>query len=498
MITHAYPAGTIQTHRFTRGRRCTVLFLALAALAGVPAGGGQAAAERDELRATLFAGADRALEAANAARASLLAPRSYAAGAEAYRRAESILQSGGSIDAISRFAGRAEEEFAAAAQAAEAARQRFRAALQARADAESVETERFVEDAWTAAEQALGEAAVRLERGRESSADRAAEQARERYREAELAAIEANYLSETRSLLDTARDLRAHRYAPISYERAQELLAAAEQALREDRYDTDRPRNLARTAEHNAHHAIYVSRLQRRINDGDTTLEQILLDWQAAIGKLADQLDVPVYFDSGHEEAVQNMSQAIHTLQADIEFLEQAKADRDAQIAALQLEVGDQSQSLERVNQALAQRERQRQRFERVEGLFGTDQAIVLRQTDSVILRLIGLNFASGSARLTDAHATMLDTVKRALAEFPEANIVIEGHTDSFGSDSTNLTLSQERADAVQAYLLANTPLSPADVRALGYGESQPVANNETPEGRARNRRIDIVIYPRW
>ena len=47
-------------------------------------------------------------------------------------------------------------------------------------------------------------------------------------------------------------------------------------------------------------------------------------------------------------------------------------------------------------------------------------------------------------------------------------------------------------------WLLANAPISPADVQALGYGESQPVANNETEEGRRRNRRIDVIIYPRW
>jgi len=117
---------------------------------------------------------------------------------------------------------------------------------------------------------------------------------------------------------------------------------------------------------------------------------------------------------------------------------------------------------------------------------------------DGVILRLIGLNFASGSARLTEAHDAILATVREALTEFPEANLVIEGHTDSFGSDASNQELSQARADAVLQYLLANSPLSPADVRALGYGESRPVANNETPEGRRRNRRIDIVIYPKW
>jgi len=76
--------------------------------------------------------------------------------------------------------------------------------------------------------------------------------------------------------------------------------------------------------------------------------------------------------------------------------------------------------------------------------------------------------------------------------------MVIEGHTDAFGSDSDNLTLSQRRADAVAQFLLNNASVSPVNMTALGYGESHPVANNETEEGRRTNRRIDVVIYPRW
>lgn len=456
------------------------------------------AAADPTLRASLFGEADRALDAANAAQGNLLAPRSYGGGAESYQRAESIFESGGNIDAIRRHLRSAADSFTEAAAAAATASDRFAAALTARENAIRAETERFAPSDWQAAERALGEAALRLERGRESSADRQAEQALEQYRDAELSAIQANYLNTTRNLLDEADSLRARRLAPISYERAQSLLADAEQALIDDRYDTDRPRTLAQLAEHNARHAIYVARLEQAIRSRNTTLEQILLDWQAGIATIADKLDTPVYFDDGYADAVTRINQAIDVKLADIDFLEQGVADRDARIASLEIELGGQAQSLARVNEALQRRERQRERFERVERLFDSEQALVLRQADSVILRLIGLNFASGSARLTAEHDAILDLVKRALGEFPEANIVIEGHTDSFGSDSTNLALSQERADAVERYLLANAPISPAEVTALGYGESRPVANNETPEGRQRNRRIDIVIYPKW
>ncbi len=468
----------------------------LAATLAVCFAAGALAADAQSLRSTLFAAADQALASANQHHASLLAPDSYAAGAESYKRAESTLQSGGDIESIQRNLSRAQSEFANAALAANTAETTFAKALHARADADNAEAARYAADGWREAEAALTEAASQLERGRGKSASSQAEDAASLYREAELAAIKANYLNETRSLLETANDLKAQRFAPISYQRASELLAEAEKSLTENRYDTDRPRNLAQLAEHNAHHAIYVSRLERRIRDGGTSLEQILLDWESGIGGLADHVDVPVYFDAGHEQALKRIADAIDSLEADNRFLQQGVNDRDAQIASLELEVGGKSQSLDRVNQALARQERARARFEKVEKLFGSDEAIVLRQSDSVILRLIGLNFASGSATLDATHEPVLQDVQKALGEFPEANIVVEGHTDSFGSDASNQALSQARAEAVTQYLLNHAPLSPANVQALGYGESRPVANNETPEGRKRNRRIDIVIYP--
>ena len=73
--------------------------------------------------------------------------------------------------------------------------------------------------------------------------------------------------------------------------------------------------------------------------------------------------------------------------------------------------------------------------------------------------------------------------------------MVIEGHTDSNGSDSTNLILSQDRADAVRQYLVTTFGINPEKVSSIGYGEARPVATNETADGRARNRRIDLIIH---
>ncbi len=129
--------------------------------------------------------------------------------------------------------------------------------------------------------------------------------------------------------------------------------------------------------------------------------------------------------------------------------------------------------------------------------MFSPAEARVLRQFDDVIIRLVGLSFPSGRSTLRPENFSLLAKLTQATRVFPGSALTIEGHTDSYGGDAANLALSQKRADAVKKYLVANLRIDPSMVEAVGYGETRPVANNETKEGRAKNRRIDIVIRPK-
>lgn len=100
-----------------------------------------------------------------------------------------------------------------------------------------------------------------------------------------------------------------------------------------------------------------------------------------------------------------------------------------------------------------------------------------------------------GKAIIESQNFGLLAKVQKAIKLVPNSKITIEGHTDSFGSDDKNMELSQERANSVKQYLLANMNLSPQGVTAIGYGETKPIANNQTKEGRAKNRRIDLIIH---
>jgi outer membrane protein OmpA-like peptidoglycan-associated protein len=104
-----------------------------------------------------------------------------------------------------------------------------------------------------------------------------------------------------------------------------------------------------------------------------------------------------------------------------------------------------------------------------------------------------GVLFRSAESTLLPSARVKLDRVARALLSVNERNVIVEGHTDSRGSESYNQYLSQRRADAVREYIVERG--YPADrIQSYGLGKASPIASNASPAGRAGNRRVEIVI----
>ncbi len=104
-----------------------------------------------------------------------------------------------------------------------------------------------------------------------------------------------------------------------------------------------------------------------------------------------------------------------------------------------------------------------------------------------------GLLFDVSKYDLRQASRDNLSKLAVILNKYPDTNVLIEGHTDSSGPDDYNLLLSQNRAQSVSAFLALQNVLS-ARFTTRGYGESQPVADNATAEGKQMNRRVDVAI----
>ena len=160
---------------------------------------------------------------------------------------------------------------------------------------------------------------------------------------------------------------------------------------------------------------------------------------------------------------------------------ELASAEKDADAAAAQL--------LAEKNARLAAEKRTSEAMAALAKL-----AEVKEDERGMILTLSGsVLFRSGEATLLPGAESKLAQVVDALSTMDERNLVVEGHTDSQGSDQYNLGLAQRRADTVRSFLV-NRGYPSGRVQALGIGEGRPIADNASTEGRANNRRVEIVI----
>jgi len=110
-----------------------------------------------------------------------------------------------------------------------------------------------------------------------------------------------------------------------------------------------------------------------------------------------------------------------------------------------------------------------------------------------LVLTLGNVLFATGRADLNAGGTDSLNKLVAFLNQYPDRNIMIEGHTDDVGTAASNLTLSERRAGSVQSYLLQQG-VGSQRITSSGMGESQPIANNDTDTGRQQNRRVEVII----
>jgi outer membrane protein OmpA-like peptidoglycan-associated protein len=187
-----------------------------------------------------------------------------------------------------------------------------------------------------------------------------------------------------------------------------------------------------------------------------------------------------------------------------------AEKDRDQaqlDLGQLQVALGLKTQAeLERTRQQLTQSEQQltQERQARVDAEKRAKEALenlakmasIKEESRGMVITLSGaVLFPSGQAALLPGAMASLDNVVTALKSTPDRSITVEGHTDSVGTRNYNMDLSQRRAQAVRDYLVSRG-LPSEIVKAQGFGPDRPIAENSTAEGRANNRRVEIVVSP--
>ncbi len=459
------------------------------------------AQDDSSLKASLFAETDKLLTNVQAEQANLLAPENFKKAMGSYGRALKDFQKKKGINQIEKSLAEVRNRLRKCLETARIGHVTFETTLKAREDALKANAPEYSREAYNRAEAEFTAAAKKLERNDIRGAKSKIIEIDGLYRQAELQAIKISIIGQVRNLMREAKNVKADEATPISYANALRLLNEAEAILNSNRRSASNAKEKAEKAELEARHAIYLTREIRRLRKNPRDWENYILDREVLIEEIARELGFETHFDSGPDKPLRNILNISKALQTEKRELLQEVTEKNQEIDKLQAEL-KQYHEKERGLQAELEEKQYRLEIKRkheelihsVEQMFTNSQAVVLRKGDDIIVRLIGLTFPSGKSTIKPDFFGLLATVQRALRKFPSSPLTIEGHTDAIGDDRYNENLSYERAIAVKKYLLANMGLDDSRITSLGYGESRPIASNETDMGRAQNRRIDIVI----
>jgi outer membrane protein OmpA-like peptidoglycan-associated protein len=146
------------------------------------------------------------------------------------------------------------------------------------------------------------------------------------------------------------------------------------------------------------------------------------------------------------------------------------------------------------INKKLTKKQKLEQKVTEVQKLFDRKEAEVIIEGDDLIIRLVGLNFATNKTDLPAGSEELLKKVAKTARGFDYPDVEIIGHADSRGDALYNEKLSKERALTVNKFLVENTGLKENEIKVRGVGFREPVAENKTNTGRKKNRRIDVVF----
>jgi OOP family OmpA-OmpF porin len=166
-----------------------------------------------------------------------------------------------------------------------------------------------------------------------------------------------------------------------------------------------------------------------------------------------------------------------------------------AEEARLNDELGT-SKALAASNAEMSKNEKLNAIYEEARQKFSPDEAEVYKQGSNLVIRLRALEFSPATAIIKGEKFALLKKVEDVIQSFDKSSVIVEGHTDSTGGKNQNQKLSAKRAEAVKQYLEVNSSDKVVEFESKGFGYEKPLATNKTAEGRAQNRRVDVIIEP--
>ncbi|MFC1383576.1 outer membrane porin F precursor [Candidatus Thiodiazotropha endolucinida] len=353
----------------------------------------------------------------------------------------------------------------------------MREVLEARQLAIAAGADTMLKERFELLDEKLRKASTLVEKGDIEDAKKWRPEMLQGYSDVELDALKQDATENARQDIAQATESEADEYSPKTLKRALEELALSVAVLETNRTQREKAKNHALQASRLARRSVEITEMIKDFKRREYTMEEIILWYQKQISLISEPTGDELHFDQPNHEVVTALRNKL------VNYTEIQQAE-----LATRMDLQSRLEAVEREN-----REAQA-RFDKIQDLFSSYEANVYRQGHNVLLELRAFNFPSGGSDIQSENFALLDKIVTAVKSFPNPDVVVSGHTDSVGGADVNQQLSQRRAETVASFLEKVGGVARNHITAIGYGESRPVANNETERGRKSNRRIEVLI----
>jgi len=460
---------------------------------------------------SLRAHAAAVLEAAGTEELNLYSPQHFSRAQSAYEEANKLIEKKREEGLVRVKLRLALDEVETARRTSQAARTLLNEPIQARAAALSAGADSLNADLWRKTEDRFRQLLKNHERSSNSVHTEDVSEIAGAFRVVRRDALRNQLLKDARDRLAEAEKREGTRIIPSLILRANQAMSRAEAALAQENLEGANAEG--RTAAQLSAHALALLTYIETAQKTKTPWESAVLPYDDILTEIARHLGEELDMSRGGAQAgpqligmidarqeslsvqVTAQAQTQKSLEASLAEAQTSLADAQSRIAELESRLKTAQGERSAAHDALQKDRETADRVARAQALFQENEGTVLQDRDGrIVIRLQGLRFAAGATKLDKSHSKLLDKAIEAAGLFPGAGFSVAGHTDSVGGDSLNQVLSQARAQAVAVYVAEQLKLPADRIPAQGYGETEPVAPNSTPEGRARNRRVDILL----
>lgn len=330
----------------------------------------------------------------------------------------------------------------------------------ARAGALRAGANRLYEKDWKKANKDLADITTEVEKGNLKLAEKDGDKVTARFRELEVMSVTKSNLGVAIDNIASAKKQGADKSSPKTYNLAAMKKENAERIIKED------PRNFVA--------------IQRASDDANKESFRLL--------------DIAAKVNAGNTEdlvlTAERQQRTISNLRTEQSYTERELATSKKELTTAEKE----HQELLKKQAELAKSQELLKKAASLRTQFKPNEAEVFAEDGKLKVRLKALSFPSGQAELGPKNQALLKKVESAIATLEPAKITIEGHTDATGRSETNKMLSERRAQVVGDFFKAEGNIDHNKIQSIGKGAEEPVGDNNSPYGRAENRRIDMVI----